>query len=97
MKSPQKPALPSDKTYTISFSTQAAKQFKKFAPSVAQKLKDEIAKLAANPRPTGVVKLTNREGYRIRVGDYRILYSIFDKSLLIEILKVGQRGNLYEN
>ncbi len=51
--------------------------------------------LSDNPRPYGYLKLKGREGYRIRVGDYRVLYSIFDAVLLVEIVKVGTRGNFY--
>lgn len=98
MKRPAKPVpeptIP--KLYTIAFSTQASKQFKKLPPVAAQQLKTAIKNLTDNPRPSGVKKLKGQEGYRIRVGDYRVMYSIFDAVLLVEIVKVGQRGNFYD-
>ena len=44
----------------------------------------------------GVKKLKGRDGYRVRTGNYRIMYSIFDKVLVIEVVKVGTRGNFYD-
>ena len=55
-----------------------------------------IDNLAHDPRPSGVKKLKGSPDYRIRVGDYRVIYSIFDVVLLVEIVKVGQRGNFYD-
>lgn len=56
-----------------------------------------IDELAENPRPFGYKKLTGRNGYRIRVGTYRIIYDIFDTNLTIEIVNVGSRGGIYED
>ncbi|WP_375416403.1 type II toxin-antitoxin system RelE/ParE family toxin [uncultured Hymenobacter sp.] len=97
MKRPPKPNQepPAPKRYRVEFSPQAAKQFKKLPLKIAQQVKTEIAMLSDNPRPYGYLKLKGREGYRIRVGDYRVLYSIFDAVLLVEIVKVGTRGNFY--
>ncbi len=61
-----------------------------------ERIRTELIKLSNDPRPSGVKKLKGQEGYRIRVGDYRILYSIFDAVLLVEVVKVGQRGNFYD-
>jgi mRNA interferase RelE/StbE len=59
------------------------------------RINNAIALLAENPRPTGVKKLTAREGYRIRVGDYRILYQIDDADKLILIFRVAGRWDVY--
>jgi mRNA interferase RelE/StbE len=56
-----------------------------------------IDELAENPRPIGSKKLKGRIGYRIRVGTYRIIYDIFDTQLIIEIVNVGSRGDIYED
>ncbi|TAF77056.1 MAG: type II toxin-antitoxin system RelE/ParE family toxin [Bacteroidetes bacterium] len=55
-----------------------------------------IENLALNPRPLGCKKLTGRVGFRIRVGTYRIIYDIVDNALIIEIINIGVRGNVYE-
>ena len=55
-----------------------------------------IKKLAETPRPRGYIKLTNRPGYRIRKGNYRIIYDIYDKLLLIEVISVGNRKDIYD-
>jgi mRNA interferase RelE/StbE len=54
-----------------------------------------ISHLAENPRSPGVKKLTAREGYRVRVGDYRILYRIDDEAKVVIIYRVMGRGEVY--
>jgi mRNA interferase RelE/StbE len=62
-----------------------------------ERVNDAIARLADNPRPFfGNRKLTAREGYRIRVGDYRILYKIDDPARLVVIYRVRGRGDVYK-
>jgi mRNA interferase RelE/StbE len=60
------------------------------------KIKTAILNLANNPRPAGYKKLTGREGCRIRVADYRIIYEIFDDILLVEVIDLGHRKDIYE-
>ena len=83
-------------TYRIAVTRPARKQLLQIPDKTKLTIQRAIDSLATNPRPTGVKKLKGREGYRIRVGDYRILYSIFDDVLLVEVVKVGQRGNFYD-
>lgn len=54
-----------------------------------------IYSLASNPRPQGYKKLKGRDGYRIRVGDYRIIYEIFENELLIDVINLGHRRDIY--
>lgn len=54
-----------------------------------------IARLAENPRPPGARKLTARDGYRLRVGDYRILYQVDDGAKVVIIYRVMSRGDVY--
>jgi len=54
-----------------------------------------INSLADNPRPFGSGKLTDRKGYRLRVGNFRIVYDIQDKQLVVEVLKVADRKDSY--
>lgn len=57
--------------------------------------KEAIYHLAENPRPYGYIKLKKRNGYRIRVGDYRIIYDILDAVLLVEVIALGNRKEIY--
>jgi mRNA interferase RelE/StbE len=52
--------------------------------------------LAINPRPQGYKKLKGRDSYRIRIGDYRVLYDIFDNKLIIDVITLGHRKDIYE-
>ena len=56
---------------------------------------EEISALARNPRPSGAEKLTEQDRYRIRQGDYRVVYSIEDESLRVCVVKVGRRSSIY--
>lgn len=83
--------------YKIEFAKQAAKQFKAFPRQEQQRLKIKIDNLEIDPRPSGVVKLSGEQNlYRIRVGNYRIIYSIQDSQLLILIVKIGHRKDVYQ-
>lgn len=67
-------------SYDIQFSKSASKQIKKLSSEVQERIQTKIDNLAIEPRPDGVKKLKGRENaYRIRVGDYRIIYDIFDE------------------
>ena len=83
-------------SYQIEFVKQAAKQFKTLPTEEQQRLQSKIDALASEPRPVGVVKLVGEEDlYRIRVGDYRLIYAIQDAILLVLILKIGHRRDVY--
>ena len=84
-------------TYHIEFAKPAAKQLKALSPQEQQRIKSKIDALVDSPRPYGVVKLSGEDDlYRIRVGDYRIIYSIQDHRLLILVLKIGHRRDVYQ-
>jgi len=61
-----------------------------------QRLVERILKLADNPRPAGCEKLSGQNKYRVRQGRYRILYAIEDENLLVYVVKVGHRKDVYE-
>ena len=83
-------------TYKIQFSRAAAKELQEIPGSDLKKLSKKIEKLAENPLPPGHEKLKGKDAiYRIRQGDYRILYSIFDKTCVILIVKIGHRREVY--
>ena len=82
--------------YRIEFSPTAERQFKKLTKEVQARFKHRIDILAENPFPRGVKKLSAEEDlYRLRIGDYRIVYQVQGKALLILILKLGHRKNVY--
>jgi mRNA interferase RelE/StbE len=82
--------------YQLTFNKKAVQFLEKINDPDYSKIKSAINSLSDNPRPNGYKKLKGREGYRIRVGDYRIIYEVFDKHLIIEIIAVGNRKNVYE-
>ena len=82
--------------YNVAISKTAEKQLDKLSDNVANPILNTIATLADNPRPHGYKKLKGRQGFRIRLGDYRIIYDIQDKSLIVEIIAVGNRRDIYD-
>lgn len=82
--------------YEIRLSRTAAKQLNNMESDIVSVLLIAIKKLASNPRPSGCKKLRGREGYRIRKGNYRIIYDIYDKVLTVEIIAIGHRKNIYD-
>ena len=82
--------------YTAVLSKKAQKQLDKLSDAIAKPILKAIADLEDNPRPHGYKKLTDRTGYRVRVGDYRIIYDIFDKQLIVEIIAIGDRKDIYQ-
>jgi mRNA interferase RelE/StbE len=83
-------------SYKIEWKQSAKKEIRKLDKTVIPKILEAVAVLAENPRPRGSKKLRETEHtYRIRVGDYRVIYSIFSSVLTIEIVKVGHRKDIY--
>jgi mRNA interferase RelE/StbE len=82
--------------YQVQIRKSAQKQLDKLSDDIADDLLDVIEKLAANPRPMGFKKLKGRDGYRIRKGDYRIIYDIYDNVLTIDVIAVGHRREIYD-
>ncbi len=83
-------------SYTILLSKKAKKQLDKLTDDIAEPIFEAIAELSNNPRPHGYKKLKGRNGYRIRIGDYRVIYEIFDNRLVIDVVAVGNRREIYE-
>lgn len=82
-------------SYEIIFSRGALKQFEKLSPNIQERIQNQINELAIEPRPRGVKKLEDDDLYRIRVGNYRVIYRIQDDVLLINIIKVKHRREVY--
>lgn len=83
--------------YAILLTKKAQKVLDKLDDTIAEPILEAIGALAENPRPHGYKKLKGRNGYRIRIGDYRVIYEIFDTKLLIDVIAVGHRKEIYEN
>ena len=81
--------------YKIEIKRSAVKEIKKLPSKDLKKILAKISSLADNPRPKGCVKLSADEKYRIRIGVYRILYEIIDKLLVIIVVKVAHRKDVY--
>lgn len=72
-----------------------AKDLKEIPRQSVLRILDKIEALREDPRPFGCEKLSGLERYRIRQGSYRIIYSIFDDEIVVEIVKVGHRKDVY--
>ncbi|OUL35144.1 hypothetical protein BV372_12245 [Nostoc sp. T09] len=84
--------------YKIEFSPKAERAFSKLSELVREKITLKIDNLTFDPRPPGVKKLKGgKNQYRIRVENYRILYTIEDSILLILIVDLGDRKEIYKN
>ena len=83
-------------SYKIYFRKSAAKELEKLPQRALRRVVERIESLADDPRPAGCEKLTGQELYRIRQGDYRIVYSIQGNELTIWIIKIGHRKEVYK-
>jgi mRNA interferase RelE/StbE len=83
-------------SYSVELIRQAVKQFKALSLEDQQRIAPKIDDLAIDPRPFGAIKLAGEEDlYRIRVGNYRIIYAIQDDQLIVLIVKIGHRREVY--
>ena len=82
--------------YQLRIEKAVLKTLEKINETYYSKIKLAILSLAKNPRPTGFKKLKGRDGFRIRVGNYRIIYEIFDDILHVDVIEMGHRKDVYE-
>lgn len=83
-------------TYRIEFTKAAERDFRRLDRPVQVRLRTAIDALAVQPRPAGTKKLVATQGfYRISVGDWRVIYQIRDQVLLILVLRIGHRREVY--
>lgn len=83
--------------YEIRFRQSVSKDLRRLPKQDVALLLQRITSLADNPRPSGCEKLTNKEWYRIRQGIYRIVYEIQDQVLVVIVVKIGHRREVYKN
>ncbi len=82
--------------YEVTLASSAEREIKALPKSVQRRVEKMIDSLRINPRPRGAIKLKGREGiYRIRVGDYRIIYTVNDEKRLVDVSYVRHRSRAY--
>lgn len=85
--------------YEVIYSKDAARSLKKITRKLAQTIQTKIESLAVDPyaRNPNVTKLQGRDGYRLRVGDWRVIYEIADEHLIIHVVRIAARGSVYKD
>ncbi len=84
------------KKYSIEIKHSAEKEIKKLDKQDLKRILQKLDELAFNPRGHDSIKLSNESKYRVRVGKYRILYEIFDQTLIIVVVKIAHRKDVYK-
>jgi len=82
-------------TYELRLTTRASDDVNKLTPQLRDRVEDRIEALATDPRPHGALKLAGRDEWRVRVGDYRVIYAVDDRAQLVEVRRVRRRGVAY--
>jgi mRNA interferase RelE/StbE len=83
-------------TYQVELRPAAIRALKNIGHQDRDRVRGAIALLAVDPRPPGALALRGRPGFRARVGDYRIIYSVDDNVLVVVVVTLGHRRNVYE-
>ena len=81
--------------YRVVLPRSVQKELDRLPDDVVKRVLARLAQLETNPRPADVKKLKGREAWRIRVGDYRVIYEIHDRELQILVITVGHRREIY--
>ena len=84
-------------SYSVRITRSAAKEIEALPLKDRRRVVTKIEGLARDPRPAGSEKLSGEEKYRLRQGDYRILYEIVDTELIVTVVRVGNRRDVYRN
>lgn len=82
--------------YEVKLKSSVKKQLKNIDKKQAEKILVKIYMLSENPFPRGVDHLTGQKTYRIRIGDYRVIYEVHNKQLLVQVIRVGHRKDVYK-
>jgi len=85
-------------SFEIRWKQSAGKELKKLPQSVIGRILPVVEALANDPIPANSVKLSGADHtYRIRIGDYRLIYNVLNRTLTIEVIRVGHRKDVYRN
>jgi mRNA interferase RelE/StbE len=82
-------------THKVTILRRAQKELAILPAEAYDRVRDAIAGLAQDPRPPGCLKLTGRDGWRIRIGSYRVVFEIDDSEQVVTVLHVGHRRDIY--
>lgn len=82
-------------SYELVFKRSVAKDLRSFPKQDVKRIMHRISALADNPRPAGCEKLSGEEKYRVRQGAYRIVYQIEDEKLIVLVVRIGHRRDVY--
>lgn len=82
-------------SYAVDIHAPAKKSLCRLPENIQTRIARSMLALAENPRPTGVVKLSGRDGWRIRIGDYRVIFTIDDAKKEVVIYAIGHRREIY--
>jgi mRNA interferase RelE/StbE len=83
--------------YTLIYSPTALKQLEKLEKNTRERILISLERLRIRPESCNIKKLVGMQGYRLRIGDYRVVFDIEQDKLLILVLHVGHRKSIYEN
>ena len=84
-------------TYRVELAPSAARELKKFTPDVRRRIQGVLELLADDPRPPAAKQLVGGAGeWRVRTGDYRVIYEIHDAQVLVLVLRMGHRREVYD-
>lgn len=81
--------------YRVTIASRAEKQMADLKPQFIKRIRNAIMNLRENPRPPGAVKLKNNLGFRVRVGDYRVIYAVSDTNRSVLVTAVRHRREAY--
>jgi len=82
-------------SYEVLILRRAQKELADLPKADYERVRDAVAALAGNPRPAGCKKLVGREGWRLRSGDYRVIYEVDDAQKKVTVLHIGHRRDVY--
>ncbi|GAA1231965.1 mRNA interferase RelE/StbE [Microbacterium phyllosphaerae] len=83
--------------FRIEFTTAAAREIRKLEPQIRRRILSGVTDLERDPRPHGCRKLAGYDNaWRIRVGDYRVLYEVLDEQVLVTVVRVAHRRTVYD-
>jgi mRNA interferase RelE/StbE len=81
--------------YSVEIHSPAQKSLRNFPDKIKDRVSRSMLALGENPRPVGTIKLSGRDAWRIRVGDYRVIYTIDDSLKTVTIFAIGHRREIY--
>lgn len=82
--------------YRVELRPAAVRALRRLDPQIRRRVQGAIAMLAHDPRPPAARALQGRPGFRVRVGDYRIIYTVVDNLLLVVVVTLGHRRDVYD-